>query len=60
MFKATHSFKDQSSSAHTLSFDVEDTFFILEKTNSSWWLASKNNGETGYIPCKYIKPCEKV
>ena len=60
MYKAIQKFADQSSSSHTLSFNVGDTFCILEKTNVSWWLASKTTGETGYVPCQYIKPCENV
>lgn len=60
MYKAILNYEDQSSSSHTLSFNTGDMFYILEKTNSSWWLASKDSGETGYIPCKYIEPTEKV
>lgn len=31
---------------------------MLEKTNSDWWKAQRENGQHGYLPSNYVKEIE--
>nr|CAB3264231.1 NCK-interacting protein with SH3 domain-like [Phallusia mammillata] len=54
MYKALHTYESSGGNTHTLSFRQGDILFVLEETNSSWWLASSEEGKVGYIPNTYV------
>lgn len=60
MFRALHTYKATAGNEHTLSFQQGEILCVLEKTNSSWWLASNETGQVGYIPNTYVQLYDKV
>ncbi|KAJ3602898.1 hypothetical protein NHX12_030643 [Muraenolepis orangiensis] len=54
MYRSLYAF--QPTEANSLRFAAEESFLILERSNTHWWLGSRcSTGETGYIPASYIE-----
>jgi len=60
MFKTTQKYVDASSSNYTLAFEAGETLCVLEKTNDTWWLASNQHGNVGYVLSSYLTPSKKA
>uniref|UniRef100_A0A4W4HEV5 SH3 domain-containing protein n=1 Tax=Electrophorus electricus TaxID=8005 RepID=A0A4W4HEV5_ELEEL len=54
MYRALYAFKSEE--PNSLPFAAGESFLILERSNTHWWLGSRcSSGETGYIPASYIQ-----
>ncbi|XP_023087560.1 NCK-interacting protein with SH3 domain isoform X1 [Piliocolobus tephrosceles] len=54
MYRALYAFR--SAEPNALAFAAGETFLVLERSSSHWWLAARaRSGETGYVPPAYLR-----
>ncbi|XP_054992246.1 NCK-interacting protein with SH3 domain [Sorex araneus] len=53
MYRALYAFR--SAEPNALAFAAGETFLVLERSSTHWWLAARaRSGETGYVPPAYL------
>ncbi|XP_049633306.1 NCK-interacting protein with SH3 domain [Suncus etruscus] len=53
MYRALYAFR--SAEPNALGFAAGETFLVLERSSTHWWLAARaRSGETGYVPPAYL------
>ncbi|XP_013393365.1 NCK-interacting protein with SH3 domain-like [Lingula anatina] len=52
MFRALYDF--EATVPHTLSFNRDDKFTVIDQKHPDWWLVQNGFGEVGYVPGTYV------
>ncbi|XP_058534877.1 NCK-interacting protein with SH3 domain [Ochotona princeps] len=59
MYRALYAFR--SAEPNALAFAAGETFLVLERSSTHWWLAARaRSGETGYVPPAYLHRLQGV